>query len=62
MIVIEGAKEPENDDAWWTELTVVEHVEHYIKEGDDQKDAIKKAAKDRGVPKRDVYSEYHKGQ
>lgn len=62
VIVIEGAKEPENDDAWWTELTVVEHVEHYIKEGDDQKDAIKKAAKDRGVPKRDVYSEYHKGQ
>ncbi len=61
VIVIEGAKEQENDDAWWSELTVSEHVEYYINAGDDQKDAIKKAAKDRGVPKREVYSEYHLG-
>lgn len=60
VIVIEGAKEPEEDEAWWEELSVTEHVEKYISEGDDQKEAIKKAAKDRGVPKRDVYSEYHK--
>ena len=60
VIVIEGAKEQETEENWWEELTVSQHVEKYIKDGDDQKEAIKKAAKDRGVPKRDVYSEYHK--
>ena len=62
VIVIEGAKEPEPDEVWWEDMTVLEHVEKYIKGGDDQKEAVKKAAKDRGVPKREVYSEYHKGQ
>ncbi len=60
VIVIEGAKEADCDDVWWEELSVTEHVEKYIQKGDDQKEAIKKAAKDRNVPKRDVYSEYHK--
>lgn len=60
VIIIEGAQEPEPDGAWWEELTVEEHVEKYISEGDDPKEAVKKAAKDRGVPKREVYSEYHK--
>ena len=62
VIVIEGAQEPEPDEVWWEDMTVLEHVEKYIKDGDDQKEAVKKAAKDRGVPKREVYSEYHKGQ
>ena len=62
VIVIEGAKESEPDEVWWEDMTVLEHVEKYIKDGDDQKEAVKKAAKDRGVPKREVYSEYHKGQ
>lgn len=60
VIVIEGAKEPEPDSAWWESLTVFQHVEKYIEDGDDPKEAVKKAAKDRGVPKRDVYNEYHK--
>jgi 16S rRNA (cytidine1402-2'-O)-methyltransferase len=59
VIVIEGAKEAQAEESWWESLTIAEHVEKYISEGDDQKEAIKKAAKDRGLPKRDVYNEYH---
>ncbi len=58
VIVLEGAKE-QSSESWWEELSVSQHVEHYIAQGDDRKEAVKKAAKDRGVPKRDVYSEYH---
>ena len=35
--------------------TVREHVDHLIQTGLSQKDAIKEAAKERGVPKREVY-------
>ncbi len=60
VIVIEGAKEELPESMWWEDLSVEEHVERYIAKGDDPKEAVKKAAKDRGVPKREVYSEYHK--
>ncbi|MGN0150619.1 MAG: 16S rRNA (cytidine(1402)-2'-O)-methyltransferase [Clostridia bacterium] len=63
VIVIEGASEnnaePENN--FWDELTVTEHVNKYISEGMTSKEAVKQAAKDRGLAKRDVYNEYHKG-
>ncbi len=60
VLVIEGAKEIEDDSAaWWEEMTVTEHVEKYINEGLSSKDAVKKAAADRNVSKREVYSEYH---
>ena len=39
-----------------------EHVDKYIAEGMTSKDAIKKAAADRNLPKRDVYNEYHRGE
>ncbi len=38
------------------EIPVEEHVEMYIKEGMTKKDAIKQAAADRGVPKREIYN------
>lgn len=59
VIVIEGASEIETE-KWWQNMTVCEHVEKYIADGDDPKDAVKKAAKDRDLPKREVYGEYHK--
>ena len=59
VIVIEGAKEPEKETAWWEEMTISEHVEKYIADGVDSKEAVKMTAKDRGLPKRDVYNEYH---
>lgn len=62
VLVIEGACEtaPEPEEQFWSDMSVTEHVEHYISQGMDSKEAVKAAAADRGVPKRDVYSEYHK--
>ncbi|GAA3411797.1 16S rRNA (cytidine(1402)-2'-O)-methyltransferase [Paenibacillus hodogayensis] len=42
--------------AWWAELTLEEHVERYERESGDRKDAMKRAAADRGVSKRDIYN------
>lgn len=39
-------------------ISVKEHVDKLIKEGLTKKEAIKKAAEERGVPKREVYNEY----
>ena len=60
VIVIEGAKEPEKEEQWWEELSIEQHVEKYIEDGIDSKEAVKMTAKDRGLPKREVYNEYHK--
>ncbi len=57
-LVIEGyKKQPKDQDQWWDDLTLQEHAEAYIEEGFDRKEAIKKVAKDRKVPKREVYNE-----
>lgn len=57
--IVVGAGEAEADDreAWWQELTLEDHVEFYIRQGEDRKQAIKRAAQDRGVPKREVYNQ-----
>ena len=61
VLVIEGASEIcETQEAFWESMTIAEHVDKYIEDGIPQKDAIKQAAVDRGVPKREVYNEYHK--
>lgn len=36
-------------------LSIPEHVEHYMSQGMDKKEAMKAVAKDRGVGKRDIY-------
>lgn len=51
VILVEGAKA----NADLLELTEKEHVEKYLKEGMDKKDAIKLVAKERGVPKSSLY-------
>lgn len=59
VIVVEGASQEEEKtqrDAWWQELSIEEHVNHYEKMGDSRKDAMKKTANDRGVSKRDIYN------
>ena len=62
VIVVEGATETEAEtqEQWWCDLSIKEHVDEYIKRGENSKDAIKSAAKDRGLSKRDVYNEYHR--
>lgn len=60
VIVIEGkshqemAKETREK---WEELSVEEHMEYYLSQGTDRKEAMKKVAKDRGVSKRDIYQQ-----
>lgn len=41
-------------------LSLIEHVHLYLKEGKDPKEAIKLVAKDRNMPKSEVYREYHR--
>lgn len=58
VIIIEGAKAVETEN-FWDDMSVLEHIERYIKDGDSAKDAIKKVAKDRDILRRDVYNIYH---
>ena len=44
----------EKEDSW-KELSIEEHMEHYLSAGMDKKEAMKMVAKDRGISKRDVY-------
>ncbi len=60
VLVVEGASKAEEPELWWQTLSIIEHVDKYINDGDSSKDAIKKVATDRGLPKREVYNEYHK--
>lgn len=55
VIVVEALKKEINYDS----LTIIEHVNLYLKEGYDIKEAIKKTSIDRNLPKRDVYNSYH---
>ncbi len=59
VLVIEGC-ETVSKDEFWKNMSISEHVEHYIGAGLSKNDAIKAAAKDRGVPKNTVYNEYVK--
>ncbi len=40
----------------WEDISIEEHVNQYIKDGLDKKEAMKAVAKDRGLSKRDVYN------
>lgn len=53
VLVVEGASG--EDKPFWAELDERGHVEHYISLGMSKNDAIKAAARDRGVPKNEVY-------
>lgn len=58
VLVIEGrSREEKRQEARenWLEMPVEEHVALYERQGMDRKDAMKQAAKDRGVSKRDIY-------
>ncbi|OQP04371.1 16S rRNA (cytidine(1402)-2'-O)-methyltransferase [Geobacillus sp. 46C-IIa] len=66
-VVVEGARsggEPEQEEeAWWQPLSLVEHVDYYVREhGLSVKEAVKQAAGDRNMSKRDVYQQYHQRQ
>ena len=52
VIIVEGATLSENP---LNALTPREHIAHYVNMGMAKKDALKQAAKDRGVPKSELY-------
>ena len=58
VLVVEGKSRAElvqEERAKWEEMTIEEHMEVYLKQGMDKKEAMKAVAKDRGVSKRDIY-------
>ncbi len=58
VLVIEGKSRQElleEARAQFEEMTIEEHMERYLAQGMDKKEAMKAVAKDRGVSKRDIY-------
>lgn len=58
VLVIEGKSREairNEERAGWEEMSIPEHMEHYMSQGMDKKTAMKQVAKDRGVGKRDIY-------
>lgn len=60
VILIEGrtfSELKEESRAEWQKLSIEEHVNMYMEQGMDKKEAMKSAAKDRGVSKQEIYRE-----
>ncbi|MCY6370243.1 16S rRNA (cytidine(1402)-2'-O)-methyltransferase [Clostridium ganghwense] len=58
VLVVQGKSEEEikkEEEKEWEDLTIEQHIIKYMNEGFSKKDAIKKTAKDRGLPKSEVY-------
>lgn len=58
VIVIEGKKIEEirkEQKQCWENMSMEEHMDIYLEEGMDKKEAMKRVAKDRGIGKREVY-------
>lgn len=55
VIIVEGNHELED----FQSLTILEHIQLYLDDGVTEKDAIKKVALERDIPKSIVYKEYH---
>ncbi|MCX8130778.1 MAG: 16S rRNA (cytidine(1402)-2'-O)-methyltransferase [Clostridia bacterium] len=59
VLIIEGVDESillEGRRAKWEDMSLQEHLDMYMSQGMDKKDALKKVAADRGLSKRDVYN------
>ena len=57
VLVLEGCGKENAPKAFWSEMTVEAHVEHYLAQGLSRMDAIKQTAKDRGVHKNEIYQQ-----
>ncbi len=58
VLVVEGKtllQKKEEEQAAWQSMTVEEHMAYYEEGGMDEKSAMKQVARDRGVPKREIY-------
>ncbi|MBQ0025776.1 MAG: 16S rRNA (cytidine(1402)-2'-O)-methyltransferase [Lachnospiraceae bacterium] len=54
VIIIEGAA-PVGKTAGWEEMSLEDHLQYYLNQGIDKKEAMKLMARDRGTSKRDIY-------
>lgn len=64
MIVVQGLtrREAEEEERQrWMDMSIEEHMEHYLSQGIDKKEAMKRTAKDRGVQKREIYNYLNRG-
>ena len=50
-----------NEEVILTDMSITQNVNLYIKSGLSSMDAIKRVAKERKIPKNEVYKEYHEG-
>ena len=57
IVIVVG---PDKQAKTYDNLTIIEHIHMYIKEGYDSKEAIKKVAHERNLSKNEVYQEYHR--
>ena len=60
VLVMEGKSREElrkEEVSKWEEMTIQDHMEYYLGQGIDRKEAMKLVAKDRGISKRDVYQQ-----
>lgn len=55
VLVVEGCTQRSVENAFWAEMSIEEHVEFYVNQGLKKMDAIKSVAKDRNLPKNEVY-------
>jgi 16S rRNA (cytidine1402-2'-O)-methyltransferase len=58
VLIIEGMNEKELIDIElkkWDNISIGEHIEMYLQKGIDKREAIKKVAEDRKLPKKEVY-------
>ena len=65
VIVMEGRSRKqmqEEKQQVWAQMELSEHMQLYLEQGMDQKEAMKAVAKDRGIPKREIYSKWLKNK
>lgn len=58
VVVVEGTQVQED----FSSMTILEHIALYLEDGMTEKEAIKKVAVERDIPKAVVYKEYHAGK
>ena len=59
VLVIEGLSREairQEEKERWEDMSIEDHMEHYLSQGLNRKEAMKRTAKDRGVQKREIYN------
>lgn len=59
VVMVSGTTEAAPVIDWWEGLSLLEHVNHYMKDGLKPNAAIKQTAKDRELSRNEVYDAYH---